>query len=167
MSIKPKTMTAETFNEFGRQYGYPIYVFSDGTYASTRLYGKQVLFTVEGPIDTNPAHQRRLTSNQDKYPVSPCREVQKKNDFWTRTKQKINSFFEKPESEYTDFTEVKDTDLMHKQSPDFNPMPNTGSSGKLIRKGKDWSVVATGVKDAKIFHAKEADREVFVANFKF
>ena len=138
MSIKPKTMTAETFNEFGRQYGYPIYVFSDGTYASTRLYGKQVLFTVEGPIDTNPAHQRRLTSNQDKYPVSPCREVQKKNDFWTRTKQKI-----------------------------INPMLNRGSSGNLIHKGKDWSVVATGVKDAKIFHAKEGDREVFVANYKF
>ena len=160
-------MTAETFNEFGRRYGYPIYVFSDGTYAATRLYGKQVLFTVEGPIDTNPAHQRRLTSNQDKYPAPPCREVQQNSGFWNKIKQKINTVFEKPEPEYADFTEVKDATPIRKQETSPANRDVRRNPGIFTHEGKDWKVIASGVKEVKTFHAKEADKEVFVANYKF
>ena len=66
-----------------------------------------------------------------------------------------------------DSTEVKDTKLMRKQSSDFNPMPNTESSGDFANVGKDWSSTAKGVEEAKTFHVKEADREVFINIYKF
>ena len=66
-----------------------------------------------------------------------------------------------------DSTGVKDTDLMRKQSSDFNPMPNTESSRDFATVGKDWSSTAKGVEEAKTFHVKEADREVFINIFEF
>ena len=84
-------MTAETFNEFGSRYGYPIYVFSDGTFASSRINGKRVIFTVEGPIDTNPAHQRQLPSRSENYPTLQSKNEQDNANFWHKIKQKAKS----------------------------------------------------------------------------
>ena len=65
-----------------------------------------------------------------------------------------------------DSTEVKDTDLMRKQSSDFNPMLNTGSSGNFIQRGKWVAKSVEDVKEVKTFHVKEADREVFINIFE-
>ncbi len=43
----------------------------------------------------------------------------------------------------------------------------TESYGTSILKGKGWIATAKGVKDAKIFHVKEADREVYITISEF
>lgn len=160
-------MTAEIFNEFGSRYGYPIYVFSDGTYASTRIPGKQVLFTVEGPIDTNPTHQRQLTSNRGTYPVSQKKELQRSSSFWDRIKQSINGIFSPREPEDIDYEEVTDVAYKSKQESNLERWGKNDKKGTFTHQGKDWSVRAEGVSEVKTYHAKDEDREVFVANYKF
>ncbi len=160
-------MTAETFNEFGSRYGYPIYVFSDGTYASTRISGKQVLFTVEGPIDTNPSHQRQLTTNRGNYPASRPKEEQKTSGFWDRVKQRVNGMFSPTEPEDTNYEEVTDVTYTPKQETSPERWERNGKKGTFTHQGKDWGVRAEGVSEVKTYHAKDGDREVFVANYKF
>lgn len=160
-------MTAEVFNEFGSRYGYPIYVFSDGTFATTRMSGKRVIFTVEGPIDTNPEHQRQLPSRSNNYPAEHCREVSEKTSFWGKVKQKINSLLTPSEPNYVDYQDVKSITQAPQQNscPDRND--NYGGRGVFTHQGRDWSVKAEGVKEVKTYHAKDGDKEVFVANYKF
>ncbi len=159
-------MTAETFNEFGSRYGYPIYVFSDGTFASSRINGKRVIFTVEGPIDTNPAHQRQLPSRSENYPTLQSKNEQDNANFWHKIKQKAKSIFS--QTEYTDYTQnenVKDVVSAPKQETYLDRRDKEGKT--FFHQGKDWSVRAEGVSEVKTYHAKDGDREVFVANYKF
>ncbi len=79
----------------------------------------------------------------------------------------IENGFRKVYFYITDFAEVKDTELMCRQSSDFIPMLNTGSSGDFANVGKDWGSTAHGVEEVKTFHVKEADREVYIIISEF
>lgn len=166
-------MTAEVFNEFGSRYGYPIYVFSDGTYASQRMSGKRVIFTVEGPIDMAAPAQKQL-ENKNKYPAP---QVQK-TSLWDKVAQKTNElckwfFYGEPEGENFKNPDYVDTpqEVVPREKRTTTPVSERwnqeGKRGVYSHKGNNWSTDAYGVRQADVNYAKDGDKEVFVAHFKF
>lgn len=163
-------MTAEVFNEFGSRYGYPIYVFSDGTYASQRMSGKRVIFTVEGYIDTAAPAQKQ----KNKYPAP---QVQK-TSLWDKIAQKTNElckrvFQDEPEGENFEKPDYVDTPkkVAPKQRQETSPVSERwnqeGKRGVYSHKGNNWSTAAYGVREVDVNYAKDGDKEVFVAHYKF
>ena len=73
------------------------------------------------------------------------------------------------EPEYVDYEEVREREMVRTTQqntcPDRND--NYGGQGVFTHQGRDWSVRAEGVKEVKTYHAKDGDKEVFVANYKF
>lgn len=166
-------MTAEVFNEFGRRYGYPIYVFVDGTYASHRISGKRVIFTVEGPIDTIAPAQKQL-DNKNKYPAP---QVQK-TSLWDKIAQKTNElckrvFQDETEDEILRNLDYADTprEVAPRQrretSPVYERKNQEDGRGIYVHEGNNWSTGAYGVREVDVNYAKDGDKEIFVAHYKF
>lgn len=179
-------MYTDKLNEFGKRYGYPIYVMEDGTFFSSRISGKRVLFTVEGPIDTS-SYPKYLEAQKKELPRRTTEVIKASKDSKERTGFRGNGGFLKnlvdrfiksenmevsvsdTPSEYTDYEEAKETAPTRVNVSKGESVARTDHSGNGIFRhhSKDWSVEAQGVSAVKTAHIREGDREMYVANYVF
>ncbi|MBP3346278.1 MAG: hypothetical protein J6L86_04525 [Alphaproteobacteria bacterium] len=167
-------------NEYGRRYGYPVYVFIDGTLGSA-LGGKTVYFIVEGPLDLSQENLQLLSSEKS-FP-----ELKRENrlGFFGKVKNIWPFCQNDDEPQYVEFEEIQEPKVLGKRCPE-KVAPDTQVSqlnkemtlmrdkadGILAIRGKNWSAVAKNVSSVETDYVRHENadgsvEEVFSARFTF
>lgn len=169
-------------NEYGRRYGYPVYVFIDGTLGSA-LNGKTVCFIVEGPLDLSQANLQLLSSKKP-LPVAVSKKENRLN-FLDKLKNSLPFCQKNNEPEYVEYEEIQEPKVLGKCCPEkFAPdtqvsqlnketmLMQDKANGILAIRGKNWNTMAKNVSGAETDYARRENadgsvEEVFHARFTF